>query len=86
MAESVQPRAGVANHDPAKGPMHGGGYSAPASASGQVSSAQKPKLGGSIVAGILVGAVAAFLVGGLMGMHETTTGVLSLEHSAISTR
>jgi len=38
------------------------------------------KLGGAIAAGILVGAVAAFLVGGLIGSSETTTGVASVGH------
>ena len=43
-------------------------------------SEQKPKLGASIAAGILVGAVAAVIVGGLVGMHESTTSVL-VQHS-----
>ena len=32
------------------------------------------KLGGAIAAGILVGAVAAFLVGGLLGVQDTALG------------
>jgi len=33
--------------------------------------AEKPRLAGSIAAGILVGAAVAFLVGGLVGVHES---------------
>jgi hypothetical protein len=44
----------------------------------------KEKLGGAIAAGILVGAVAALLVGGLVGTHETSTGVLRVGPGAVS--
>lgn len=83
MAESIQPLAGAANHKPANRSMLDGGYSPSASASGVVIGRQKPKLGGSIAAGVLIGAVAAFLVGGLVGVHETTTGVVRVGQSSV---
>ena len=42
------------------------------------------KLGGAIAAGILMGAVAAFLVGGLLGASVTTTSSVQGGSSAIS--
>jgi hypothetical protein len=39
------------------------------------------KLGGAIAAGILVGAVAAFLVGGLLGASETATSSVQVGQS-----
>lgn len=36
---------------------------------------------GSIVGGLAVGAAAAFLVGGLVGMHETSTSTVQVGHA-----
>ena len=82
MAGSVQPRAEETNHNSATDLMLG---DASALGSGVVTRAEKPRLGGSIAAGILVGAVAAFLVGGLVGIHETSTGTVRVDQSAVST-
>jgi hypothetical protein len=41
----------------------------------------KPKLGGAIAAGILAGAVAAVLVGGLVGVTESSSSVVTVGHS-----
>jgi hypothetical protein len=43
------------------------------------------KLGGSIAVGVVVGAAAAILVGGLIGAHETSTSVVQVGHSSVST-
>jgi hypothetical protein len=48
-----------------------------------VAGAQKTRLAGSIVMGILIGAVAAFLVGGLVGVHENGTGTAIVDQTAI---
>jgi hypothetical protein len=83
MAESGQPLAGVANHNLANGSMRGG-YSAAAIDSGVVTSGERPHLGGSIAIGILIGAVAAFLVGGLLGVHETGSSAIVVEQTSTS--
>ncbi|MDQ1546101.1 MAG: hypothetical protein QOH69_1005 [Actinomycetota bacterium] len=85
MAESGQPRAEETNHNSANVLVHDGGTPASAASSGVVSGEQKTKLGGSIAVGILIGAVAAFLVGGLVGNHETSTGTVRVDQSAVST-
>ena len=45
--------------------------------------AEKPRLAGSIVAGILVGAAAACLVGGLIGVHESSASSILVTNSAV---
>jgi hypothetical protein len=81
MAGSVQPRAEETNHDSATSVMFDDDVSA--FSGGVVTREEKPRLGGSIAIGILVGAVAAFLVGGLLGVHETVTGTVHLTGSSV---
>jgi hypothetical protein len=80
MAGSVQPRAEKTNHESATVLMLDDVL---ASGSGAVTRAEKTRIGGSIVMGILIGAVAAFLVGGLVGIHETSTGVVRVSSTSI---
>ncbi len=83
MAESGQPRAGETNHNSAKVLVHDGETTLSATGSGVVAGERKTKLGGSIAAGILIGAVSAFLVGGLVGVHETTTDMVRVDSSTV---
>jgi hypothetical protein len=45
---------------------------------------EKPKLLGSIVLGILIGAVAAFLAAAALGTHVVSSGNLEVVHPGVS--
>jgi hypothetical protein len=44
----------------------------------------KPHLAGSIVLGLAIGAVAGVLVGGLLGMHESSSGSIQVAGTSVS--
>jgi hypothetical protein len=46
--------------------------------------AEKPKLAGAIVLGLVIGAVAGILVGGLMGIHEASSGSIQVAGTSVS--
>jgi ABC-type nitrate/sulfonate/bicarbonate transport system permease component len=46
--------------------------------------AAKTKLAGAIVLGLVIGAVAGILVGGLMGIHETSSGSIQVAGTSVS--
>jgi ABC-type nitrate/sulfonate/bicarbonate transport system permease component len=46
--------------------------------------AEKPKLLGSILLGIAIGAVAGILVGGLMGIHESASGGIQVTGTSVA--
>jgi hypothetical protein len=46
--------------------------------------AEKPKLAGAIVLGLVIGAVAGILVGGLMGIHESSSGSIQMAGTSVS--
>jgi fructose-specific phosphotransferase system IIC component len=52
---------------------------------GAVETASKVSLGGAIVIGIVVGAIIAFVVGGLISNAAYSTSVLQVGHSSVST-
>jgi hypothetical protein len=45
---------------------------------GELNHKEKPHLAGSIVLGLVIGAVAGILVGGLMGVHESSSGSIGV--------
>jgi hypothetical protein len=77
MAVGEQPRAEASGliyaFDDSRGEM----ILAPVSGAAILATA-KPKLAGSIALGLVIGAVAGILVGGLMGIHETSSGSIQV--------
>jgi hypothetical protein len=49
-----------------------------------VRAAEKPKLVGAILLGIAIGAAAGILVGGLMGIQESSSGSAQVTGSSVS--
>ena len=45
---------------------------------------EKPHLAGSIVLGLAIGALAGILVGGLMGVHESSSGSIGVAGVSIA--
>jgi hypothetical protein len=83
MAAQEQPRAGGPGFSFATANAHDQENSALTSGTAMVP-AQKPRLAGSIATGIVIGAVVAFLVGGLVGIHETGSGTVHVSTASIS--
>jgi hypothetical protein len=50
----------------------------------QITHESKPHLAGSIAMGLAIGAVAGVLVGGLMGLHESSSGSIQVAGASIS--
>jgi hypothetical protein len=48
------------------------------SSAGELNHKEKPHLAGSIVLGLAIGAAAGILVGGLMGVHESSSGSIGV--------
>jgi hypothetical protein len=84
MAGSVQPRAGELSHDSANGLMLDDESHASAFDRAVASGKEKPRLGGSIAFGLVIGAVAGILVGALVGVHETNSDSIQVTGTSVS--
>jgi hypothetical protein len=51
---------------------------------GELNHKEKPHLAGSIMLGIAIGAVAGILVGGLLGVHESSSGTTQVASTSVS--
>lgn len=83
MAGSAQLHAGGINHELANRLTIGERKSAFVFDGDRIESKKKARLGAPIALGLLTGITAAFLVGGLAGVHQTTTEVVPVGHSAV---
>jgi hypothetical protein len=51
---------------------------------GELNHKEKPHLAGSIVLGLVIGAVAGILVGGLLGVHESSSGSIQVAGTSVT--
>jgi hypothetical protein len=83
MAVGEQPRAGALDNTFASVISRGEMNLVPDSGTATQAVA-KPKLAGAIVLGLVIGAVAGILVGGLMGIHESSSGSIQVAGTSVS--
>jgi hypothetical protein len=83
MAVGEQPRAEASDLIYAFDYSRGGMNLIPESGTA-TQAAAKPKLAGAIVLGLVIGAAAGILVGGLMGIHETSSGSIQVAGTSVS--
>jgi hypothetical protein len=82
MAVGEQPRAGALVNSFASD--YSRGEMSLVSVSGAaIQAAEKPKLAGAIVLGVVIGAAAGILVGGLKGIHETSSGSIQVAGTSV---
>jgi hypothetical protein len=81
MAAFEQPRAGGSGYNSISGDASGNKQMTSMS-SGRGKATGRLKWTGSVVGGVLIGAVAALLIAGILGTHETGVGTVKVSDSS----